>query len=166
MQERFEPESKKELYMAALQTRKKKRNEDWAVFGEELKLLAGKAYQDLQDEARERLALNQYLSQLDNPQIAFSVKQAKPKTVDEAIRVTLEMESYLQPTKPSTVAQLSADDGEPGVVAAASAQQRDDPLKVILERMDRLETELRAIQRPTAQKQPRNANGDGQTRSK
>ena len=62
MRARFEPESKKELYMAEMQTRTKKRKEDWAAFGEELKLLADKAYPDLQEEARERLALNQYLA--------------------------------------------------------------------------------------------------------
>ena len=54
---RFEPESKKELYMAELQTRTKRRKEDWVVFGEELKRLADKGYPELQEEARERLAL-------------------------------------------------------------------------------------------------------------
>ena len=49
----FEPDSKKELYMAEMQTRSRKRKEDWAVFGEELKILADKAYPDLQEEARE-----------------------------------------------------------------------------------------------------------------
>ena len=44
LQERFEPESKKELYMAEMQTRSRRRKEDWAVFGEELKRLADKAY--------------------------------------------------------------------------------------------------------------------------
>ena len=61
--------------MAEMQTRSRRRKEDWAVFGEELKRLADKAYPDLQEEARERLALNQYLSRLDDPQLAFSVRQ-------------------------------------------------------------------------------------------
>ena len=45
------------------------------------------------DEAREQFALNQYLAQLSNPQIAFAVKQTKPQTVDDAVRATLEMYS-------------------------------------------------------------------------
>lgn len=72
-----------QLYMASLNSRARKCGEDWAVFGEDLKLLADKAYPDLQEEAREQFALNQFLAQLENPQVAFSVKQAKPKTVDD-----------------------------------------------------------------------------------
>jgi len=60
--------------MAELQTRTKRRDEDWATLGDDLKSLADKAYPELQDEARELLALNQYLSQLDSPQIAFGVR--------------------------------------------------------------------------------------------
>ena len=51
------------------------------------------AYADLQEEVRERLALNAYLEQIDDPQVAFSVKQQQPKTLDEAVSSTLEMES-------------------------------------------------------------------------
>ena len=36
-----------------------------------------------------------YLGQLDNFQISFSVKQKCPKTLDEAVSTTLELESYL-----------------------------------------------------------------------
>ena len=81
MRAHFKLESKKELYMAEMQTRTKKRKEDWAGFGEELKLLADKTYPDLQEEARERLALNQYLARLDDPRLGFSMRQGKPATV-------------------------------------------------------------------------------------
>ena len=93
LEERFEPASKKELYRAELASRKKKRTEDWATYGEELTRLAEKAYPDLSVKAQERLALNQYLTQLQNPQVALGVKQRTPATVDEAVRVTLELES-------------------------------------------------------------------------
>jgi len=68
----------------------KKKCEGWAEFGEDLKVLADKAYPDLPVEAREQFALNRYLSQLSDPQIAFAVKQTKPTTVDSAIQATLE----------------------------------------------------------------------------
>ena len=145
LQERFEPESKKELYRAELQTCTKKRNEDWAVFGDDLKLLVDRAYSDLPDEARERFALNQYLTQLDNVQVAFGARQAKPKTVDEAVRLTLEMESYLQPARPNRITPTVPSDHDSDVVGAASTQLRDDPLLQILERMGRLETKLRSV---------------------
>ena len=55
-------------------------------------------YSDLEDNARERLALNQFLAQITNPQIAFGVKQKRPKTVEEAAVTTIELESYLGST--------------------------------------------------------------------
>ena len=62
---------------------------------DDLRTLADRAYPTLQDEARERLSINAYLQQLSHAQVVFSVKQKQPKTLDEAVAATLEMESYL-----------------------------------------------------------------------
>ena len=69
-------------------------------------MLADSAYPELEEKARECLALNQFLSQLDNPQVAFGVKQKRPQTVDEAALAAMELESYLHPCKPMTVGFL------------------------------------------------------------
>ena len=55
LRERFEPESKNELYLAEWQTCTKKRTEDWAAFGEDLKLLVDKAYPDFQKRRESNL---------------------------------------------------------------------------------------------------------------
>ena len=77
-------------YQAEFESRKKKRTEGWADFAEDLSSLADRAFPDLQPEARECLDLQKYLQQLDQPQVAFSVKQIRPKTLDDAVK----MESY------------------------------------------------------------------------
>ena len=41
--------------------------------------------------------MNQYLQQLDHPQVAFGVKQKHPQKIDEAVSATLEMETYVTP---------------------------------------------------------------------
>ena len=97
LKERFEPDSKKELYLSEFSTRKRKAGEGWAEYADELRVLVDRAFPDLDDKARERLALNQYLSQLDNPQVAFNVKQKRPSKLIEAVSSTLEMEAYLLP---------------------------------------------------------------------
>ena len=73
LQKRFEPASKK-LYMAEFQVRRKRNNENWASFDDSLHFLAEKSYPDLTSEAQEVLALNNYLAQLDNLQVNFSVR--------------------------------------------------------------------------------------------
>ena len=70
---RFEPESRHTRYQAEFQTRRKKAGEGWADLADELRSLADKAYPDLQEEARQRLALNAYLGQLPQPQILKSL---------------------------------------------------------------------------------------------
>ena len=64
LHERFEPPSKRHLYKVEFESRKKRDKESWADFGDELLLLASKAFPSLQDEAREELALTRYLDQL------------------------------------------------------------------------------------------------------
>ena len=44
-------------------------------FGNDLMLLADKFYYELTLMAREHFALNQYFSQLTDPQVSFNVKQ-------------------------------------------------------------------------------------------
>ena len=92
---RFEPDSRYTRYQAEFQLRRKKAGEGWADFADDLRSLADKAYPTLQEEARERLAINAYLAQLPQSQVSFSVRQKQPSTLDEAVAATLEMESYL-----------------------------------------------------------------------
>ncbi len=143
LKERFEPEARKTLYQTRLQTRVKQKGEGWAEFGEDLLRLADKAYPELVDAAKEQYALNQYFTQLSNPQVAFAVKQTKPTTIDEAVRATLEMESYSKPM-PSGITAVS-EEAEEGAVAISSVQGTSD-LKMIMEKMERMETQLKEMQ--------------------
>ena len=147
LRKRFEPESRKSLYVAELQMRRRRKGEDWATFGEELKLIAEKAYPDLEANAREQIALNQYLTSITNPQVAFSVRQQRPTTVDRAVTITLEMESYLGPTM-NTVAQVGAtigcdvDETVGSKVAVVAKDATLELLQRLTDRLDRLESKL------------------------
>ena len=94
LQEQFEPKSRMTQFQAEFEFRSKKLSEGWADLADNLCSLSDK---DLQHEDRERLALQNYLRQLEQPQVAFSVKQRHPVTLDNAVAATLEMESYVAP---------------------------------------------------------------------
>ena len=79
LKRRFKPESQKTLYQTKLQTILKRNGERWAEFGEDLKTSAEKAYPNLVDEAKEQFALNQYLAQLTNPQVALLLGRQSPQ---------------------------------------------------------------------------------------
>ena len=172
LKKRFEPDSKRELYLAELQARSKQRSEGWPEFAEDIRLLADRAYPNLQDEAREQICLTHFLGQITIPHIAFSVKQSHPKTLDEAVTATLEMESYANPNtsraRPNVGAipvnqLLSTEETTPPAAEKASRHKfpwlRLDQMvpifvslmESIINQMDKLESQLykeRGISRP------------------
>jgi len=56
--ERFNPPVMNELHKAELRSRVKRRLESWGDYGDQLGVLADKAYPELQRETRENIALN------------------------------------------------------------------------------------------------------------
>ena len=134
---RFEPESKRELYSAQFQAKKRRPDEPWADFADNLRVLADRAFPELQEEAREKLSLDRFLGEMTNQQVAFAVRQRKPKTLDDAVAHTLELESYL---KGKSAAVVSVVDEQAEV---AAIQARQDPIMEVLQslvqHMDRLE---------------------------
>ena len=119
-----------------------------------------KAFPDLQAEAREQMAMTHYLSQIDNAQLAFSVKQQKPSNLDAAVTATLEMESYL-PQKGSGMVlgvagtKLVNETDQAPVAAAATVQDSTaGMMRELLDRMTKLEIELKEVKDPKNKQRP------------
>ena len=156
LQERFEPACKKDLYLAEFQARRKRKEEDWASFAEDLRVLADKAFPELQKEAKEHLTLTHFLGQIDNPQIAFGVKQQHPKKLETAVTSVIELESYLQPKPRATsarVGQIGVEETQTqfqNVVTGVQAKQDAmmEMLTQIVERLEKLEKENAAKAQP------------------
>ena len=146
---RFEPESRKERYRAEFQTRRRKKEENWADFADGLKVLVDKAYSDLEEKAREQLAVNHYLTNVDQQQVAFSVKQRCPKTLDEAVSATMEMESYLigtaaRPSVTGMVDDLSTHEGSlTSAVVGTMERSHSTGFKEILTRLEEIEKRVK-----------------------
>ena len=151
--ERFEPKSRKSRYQAEFQTRRKKKTEAWADFAEDLKQLADHAFPDLEDKARERLALNVYLQNLEHPQVAFSVRQKCPETLDAAVSATLEIETYLPP-KGCGLGVSGVEVADETTVAAVNPQEKLVTLvEKLVERVEKLEQgRAPTNERPTAER--------------
>ena len=87
-----------------------------------------------------------YLRQLQHLQLAFRVKQKRPRIVDEVVSTTLKMESYLLPK--ACVAQVTDELVSWEPVSAVWDQQ--DAMMTLLQQfvqwMDQLESQLAALQ--------------------
>ena len=139
LRRRFEPDSKKELYLAKFQNRHKRIGEDWATFAEQLRTLSYKAYPTLGVEAKEVLALNRYLGEIEDPQISFGVKQTRPKNLDEAVATTLEMESYVK-NQPGTKTVRFDEDSSTVIAGVRSTNEAMmQMMSQVMERLEKLE---------------------------
>ena len=145
---RFEPESRQTRYQAEFQLRRKKAAEGWADLADALRTLADKAYPTLQEEARERLAINAYLDQLPQPQLSFAVRQKQPDTLDDAVATTLEMESYLPAQGASAVDLSLTDDPRVTVQAVDKVTQLTQVVDKLVEKMEQLQLQMADRGRP------------------
>ena len=142
LKERFEPASKQALYAAEFHSRQKQPSEDWPSFGDDLRILADKAFPDLTESAKERFAVDRFLSQLDDPQLAFSVRQKQPKIVDIAVTATLELQSHL---RLATRSLLPAPEAAVAGVSKSPQNRMADVLEQLASRMEQLETQLSSL---------------------
>ena len=150
LKERFEPKSRKTRYQVEFQTRRKRKAETWADFADDLKCLADKAFPDLQEEAKQCLALQSYLQQLDQPQVAFSVREKRPTTLDEAVSLTLEMEAYMLPTtRTSMISAIQQDEEqEENTIAAVDPTTKlTTLLEQLVVRVEKLEQDRSPVDR-------------------
>ena len=75
---------------------------------------------------------------LDNPQIALNMKQKRPKTLDEAVSATLELESYLL-KPPRADGHTQAVSTIPDVSVVAGVKQSQTMMQMLSKMMERLE---------------------------
>ena len=168
LRNRFEPESRKDLYAAEFQTRSKRRDETWGDLADNLRTFAERAFPDLNERAKEKLSVDRFLSLLDRPEVALAVRQKKPKLLDDAVAATLEIESILSLSSPRSVqiGKLSAaeDDQQPPPTVSAVQQQAQtsamtELLQSLLTRMDQLEVSMTKLNKqPASQPKPRTEN--------
>ena len=118
-----------------------------------------KSYPDVTSEAQEVLALNHYLTQLDNPQVNFSVRHKQLTSIDQAVQYTLEADSYLHPRKHQTFSantvplapllthsateQFTTEQYAADEELVAEVPNKSDPMLSIIKRLDDLESQLK-----------------------
>ena len=91
LRERFEPDSKCKLYKVQFKSRRKKSEESWVDFSDDLMVLVNKAFLNLQEEAQEQLAMSKYLDHLQDLKVSFGVKQQHPRKLSKAVAALFQL---------------------------------------------------------------------------
>ena len=101
----------------------KRKSESCGDYADQLNVLTDKAYPELEEEVRKYIALN--LDQLQQPQIALAVRQERPRTLTEAVKATLELETFLPRHN-----ECGEDNQDVAVSRQVSSQEADVPVKI------------------------------------
>lgn len=88
----FEPCDSDDWGRASFTSRRRRPNETAREFGNALRRLANRAYPSADDRTRDMLARDQFILHLATGDFRVSLRAAKPKTLEEAIELSSEME--------------------------------------------------------------------------
>ena len=157
---RFEPESKRDLYAAEFQTCGKKLNESWGDLADNLQSLADKAFPDLDEAVKEKLSIDRFLRLLGKPDVALAVHRHRPRTLNDAVTATLEIEAFLslgdQTHRQTTSTVTSLDEG-PNIqsVQLNKNEVMFEMLQMLVSRLDRMEATISRIDDRKSSNTPR-----------
>ena len=96
---------------------------------------------------REQSALQVYYRQLHHPQVAFSIKQKQPATLDEVVAATTEMETYLPSKGVASITKVKQSSETDSVaVAPATVPSKSQHDQKIQQTLNKIIQQLQALE--------------------
>ena len=94
LESRFAPANQTELYRAMLREKRQKAAETLPELGESIRRLAHLAYPTAPREVTEMIAKDQFVDALIDFDMRLRIQQSRPKSLNEAIRLAVEIEAF------------------------------------------------------------------------
>jgi hypothetical protein len=94
LEDRFEPPNQTELYRAQMRERRQIAGESLPELGQAIRRLANFAYPTATAEIRETLSQDQFVDALVDSEMCIRIKQARPRNLNDAIQLAVELEAY------------------------------------------------------------------------
>ncbi|CAG2189961.1 unnamed protein product [Mytilus edulis] len=94
LEERFAPSSQTELYRVQFKECRQKVSETLPGLGQSVRRLSNLAYPTAPLELRDTLAKEQFIDALVDSEMRLRIKQSRPKGLNDAIRLAVELEAY------------------------------------------------------------------------
>ena len=92
---RFEPVQQSELHRVTLKTRLRCENETLSELAQDVNRLVRLAYPSATVDLREQLSKDYFIDLLNDHELEWAVLRGKPESVDNALKLALEYESFL-----------------------------------------------------------------------
>jgi hypothetical protein len=139
LKNRFSGTRQSDKYRMELRVRKRKPNESLSSLHQDIRRLIALAHPDFPASAREVMASDYFIDSLGDPQFALKIRERNPSSLDDTLRVALQLEAYQKDAERH--GDASADE---------VAKLRGKPVrsvKVENEKVSTLEAELSAMRK-------------------
>ena len=152
---RFQPRYTEDDYVNQLEAQKLKKGDNVAQFAASIKLLVGKAYPTVDAQTRDKLAVRYFLSSLEDEEVKFFIKWAKPRTISESEQLYVDYHNC----KPSgrsrpPVRVLQAQQGGHDATHNSNTDSTDILWKEIKEGFETLTNSLKDLLTPKKESNP------------
>ncbi|KAL3888255.1 hypothetical protein ACJMK2_000626 [Sinanodonta woodiana] len=94
LERRFAPKNQREMYRVQLKSRKRREHDTLPELGQAIHRLASQAYPKVPEELFETQSKEQFIDSLTDSEFRLRIQQARPKSLDEAIQVEVELEAF------------------------------------------------------------------------
>jgi hypothetical protein len=160
LKERFGTDDQSELFKAKLRSRVKTKDESLQEMAHDVRRLVRLAYPNASMKTHDDLTKDQFIEALGDSEIRWSVFQARPKNVTEALKVAMELEAFKESEKSrlrKSVRGIKVEDAE------ESDKVKEVKKEVKVESDGEAPITLKHIMAQINQLQPRarNVRGDG-----
>ena len=152
---RFEHENQIQLHSAKLKSRIRRENESFQQLAQDIRRLVRDANPDVPLEMRENMAKDTFLDALNDRDLELSVHQSQPKSMQDALRIALEIEAFHMSRKKMVPLRSVKQDSESSLI------QNDELVQSMQLRISKLEEELKSVHASKSA-----ANSDPQVRDK
>ena len=143
LQERFAPPNQTDLYRVQLKERKQKATESLTELGQDIWRLINLAYPTAPADLRETLAKEQFIDALVSSDMRLRIKQARPTSLNMAVRHAVELEAFNKAERKHLEGQ--------GFMGATNQQEKEpstpSELKVLQESMLKMQKTLDTMTR-------------------
>ena len=96
LKNRFSGSQQSDKYRMELRLRRRRNGETLSVLHRDVRRLMALAHPDLPHSARETIACDYFVDSLNDADFALKVRQRNPGTLDEALRISLQLEAWQQ----------------------------------------------------------------------
>ena len=99
---RFEGSRQADKHRMELRLRRRKSGETLTELHRDIRRLMALAHPSLTETAREEIACDYFVDTLDNPDFALKVRERAPATLDDALRIALQLEAWTKDAQRKT----------------------------------------------------------------